>query len=208
MAVQTRWKESRFEGLDRYLGGLVNVPATFKGKAVLEIGAGSGNYVRFIAGHGWPRTIVALDVVPTAGASGFPGAPTTVCIVGGSCLELPFRSACFDVVFGSLVLSVLPNLPRAVAEIWRVLREEGLYVGIEPSLLNPLHWWRYVTGRQFPGDHPVTASQFRMTFRRTGFETCTRPLSPKLPVLARWGVGTCVGIIARKASPAAPAVAG
>lgn len=188
---------SIFEGLDRYLGALVDVPTTCEGKILLEIGAGPGNYVRYLAARGRPSLLVALDLVPQRffGVNG-----VAICTVGGDCRRLPFRDECFDVVYGSLVLHVLPELSGPVAEIGRVLKCSGIYLGIEPSLLNPLHWWRYVAGRQFPGDHPVSARAFKKAFRAAGFNVQIRPLSPKMPILARFGVGTCLGIVARKPS--------
>jgi ubiquinone/menaquinone biosynthesis C-methylase UbiE len=186
---------SVFEGLDRYLGSLVDIETTCGGKILLEIGAGPGNYVRYFAKRGRPSMLVALDLCPRRleGVN-----DVRVFTVGGDCRRLPFSDQSFDVVYGSLVLSVLPELSETAAEIWRVLREQGLYLGLEPSLLNPLHWWRYMLGRQFPGDHPVRARTFRRVFRAAGFDVEIRPLSPKIPLLAKLGIGTCIGIIARK----------
>jgi ubiquinone/menaquinone biosynthesis C-methylase UbiE len=188
---------SIFEGLDRYLGALVDVPTTCEGKILLEIGAGPGNYVRYFAACGRPSMLVAVDLAPQR-FQHLNG--VAVYSVGADCRRLPFRDECFDVVYASLVLSVLSDLSDAIAEIRRVLKKPGIYLGIEPSLLNPLHWWRYVAGRQFPGDHPVSARAFKKAFRAAGFNVQIRPLSPKMPILARFGVGTCLGIVARKPS--------
>ncbi len=48
--------------------------------------------------------------------------------VCGEATQLPFADASFDLVFSSLCLQWVADLPRALAELRRVLREDGLLV--------------------------------------------------------------------------------
>ena len=54
-----------------------------------------------------------------------------------SALELPFADGAFDVVHSWDILHHVPDVPKAISEIRRVLKPGGRYVAFEPNLLNP-----------------------------------------------------------------------
>ncbi len=98
------------------------------GRRVLEVGLGYGTLSGRIAGRG--AELYGLDI-----ASGpvemvrhrlrLMGRPADDRIVQGSALEMPFPVATFDRVYSIGCLHHTGDLPRAVAEVHRVLRPGG-----------------------------------------------------------------------------------
>jgi ubiquinone/menaquinone biosynthesis C-methylase UbiE/uncharacterized protein YbaR (Trm112 family) len=48
--------------------------------------------------------------------------------------RLPFKDGSFDVIFGSAIIHHFPNTEKGVSEIHRVLREGGVYLGINETV--------------------------------------------------------------------------
>lgn len=103
----------------------------------LEIGAGTGYFSLNLAARGLIENLTATDISPgmlsslsqTAGDLG-----VRVRTVVSEAEALPFNDACFDVVLGHAVLHHIPDLDRAFAEFFRVLRPGGLILFCgEPS---------------------------------------------------------------------------
>jgi SAM-dependent methyltransferase len=114
----------------------------------------------------------------------------------GSVLELPFEDGAFD---RALCLDVLEHLalaeqPRALAELFRVLKPGGELLVTVPNLAHlqsRLHF--LFTGRlirtaspsKHPGDRPV--AEYLDLAQRTGFALVERRgIFPTVPVLTRW----------------------
>jgi SAM-dependent methyltransferase len=103
----------------------------------LEIGAGTGYFTLHLLAAGVVADAVATDISPgmidvleaNAARMGL-DVETVTCAAE----ELPFDGASFDLVLGHAVLHHIPDLPRAFAEMARVLRPGGtvLFAG-EPS---------------------------------------------------------------------------
>ncbi|MDH3524322.1 MAG: methyltransferase domain-containing protein [Acidobacteriota bacterium] len=100
------------------------------GERVLEIGPGTGYYSlpasRLVGAEG---ALVALDIQlamllelrrRNAAADGMP-----VLVVQASAVEIPILTGSVDHVFLTTVLGEIPDRPRALAEIRRVLRRGG-----------------------------------------------------------------------------------
>jgi ubiquinone/menaquinone biosynthesis C-methylase UbiE len=102
---------------------------------VLEIGIGSGLNLPFYTTE--VRALVGLDPSPellkmAAEAAG--GAPFKVELVERSAEDMPFDDRSFDSVLSSWSLCSVPDAPRALAEIRRVLRPDGRLIFIEHGL--------------------------------------------------------------------------
>ena len=103
----------------------------------LEIGAGTGYFTLHVLAAGVVQEAVATDISPgmievlegNAQRMGLE-LKTAACAAE----ELPFEDDSFDLVLGHAVLHHIPDLPRAFAEMRRVLRPGGtvLFAG-EPS---------------------------------------------------------------------------
>lgn len=93
---------------------------------VIEIGAGNGlNFARY------PETVTEVTAVEPErtmrqlAAEAALQAPVTVDLLPGTAETLPVDSESFDAAVVSLVLCSLPDVPRALREIRRVLRPGG-----------------------------------------------------------------------------------
>ena len=188
-----------YSRLEPYLRVWLDPLAVFKGKRILEIGAGPALYSRMIAEQFAPRGMVALDLVQAQiavnqEASGRAGVLSIV----GDCFHLPFREKSFDVIFGSLILHRFRELEEVLKEIHRVLANDGLYVGIEPSLSNPIHLFRHCFSSHSPNEYLLNSFRVSRAFTRSSFTVDLCRLSPRFPWLHRLGLATCIGVWAKK----------
>jgi len=101
----------------------------------------------------------------------------------GNAESLPFDAAAFDVVYSWGVLHHSPDTPRAIDEVWRVLRTGGrarVMIYHKHSLVGYMLWLRYalLTGRplrslksiysehlESPGTKAYTIAEARQMFR-------------------------------------------
>ena len=82
-------------------------------------------------------------------------------VVVGDGLNLPLAADCVDGVFLVTVFGELPDRRRALAELWRVLREDGV-LSITESLPDP----HYQRERNVRGDCEAGGFRFRQIVRR------------------------------------------
>lgn len=111
---------------------------------VLEIGAGAGANLQYLAPgvrytalepNQFSRELLARKAAEL-------GHPATV--VDGDAGRLPFPDESFDAVFCSLVLCTIHDVPRALAEVKRVLRPRGRFAFVEHVLAPDRRWLRGV----------------------------------------------------------------
>jgi malonyl-CoA O-methyltransferase len=123
-----------------------------RGLRVLDVGCGSGRYLGLLAQRGASR-VVGVDPEPAMLARA--GAP----VVCAGLPRLPIASASFDVVLCALVVGHLPDLPRAIAELGRVLRPGGtlVYSDVHPAgaALGWRRTFRAGDGREYAVRHVV-----------------------------------------------------
>ena len=126
------------------------------GKDVLEIGLGYGTVAQMLAAHS--RNYTGLDIA---------GGPVAVVnqrlsLFGlrgtarqGNILEAPFESNRFDAVVTIGCLHHTGNLPRALAEVHRVLRPGGTALVMIYNALSYRRWWNApgATWRTFRQDY-------------------------------------------------------
>lgn len=107
-----------------------------KNKKVLDAGCGDGWYSACIVEKGGDVTGVDYSEKAIAFAK---------CIVSdavfhhASIAELPFKDKTFDIIFSFQVLEHIPltELPKAIEELARVLKDEGIYIVSVPSKKRP-----------------------------------------------------------------------
>jgi SAM-dependent methyltransferase len=92
------------------------------GGAVLEVGCGEGRVLRDLRGRGYD--VVGLDASPTL-LEAAQSLDAEGRYLLGRAEELPFDAGSFDLVVAYNVLMDVDDMPRAVAEIARVLRPGG-----------------------------------------------------------------------------------
>ena len=107
------------------------LPHLGTGASILEVGAGTGQQARMLAGFGY--TVQAIDIPQSNYAEDriFP-------VADYDGRTIPFPDAAFDIVFSSNTLEHVPDLRRMHAEIGRVLRPDGYAVHVMPT-----HAWRF-----------------------------------------------------------------
>ena len=156
VAVLQREAESRLLEQLEVLGEVV--PAR-----VLDVGSGPGRASGVMKGR-WPKSeVVALDIalpmltqVPKH--TRFWRPVRRVC---GEAAALPFADASFDLVFSSLCLQWVADLPAALAEFRRVLRPGGLllFTSFGPDTLLELREAYLAAGEAQPPLSPFAAIQ-------------------------------------------------
>lgn len=105
------------------------------GARVLELGCGTGIFTRQWAAAGIALVAVDLSLdLLRAGAAEEADPPARRAVIDAEAVGL--RAASFDAVVGVSVLHHL-DLPRALAEVHRVLRPGGRIAFSEPNMLNP-----------------------------------------------------------------------
>ena len=100
------------------------------GKAVLDLGCGTGGITQFLAESYRPASIVGIDVDPgliaratkRAADAGLGGSVTFRTVTPG---PLPFANGSFDVVFSKDAMVHIENKEALFAEIFRTLRPGG-----------------------------------------------------------------------------------
>ena len=147
------------------------------GHRVLDVGSGSGTDALIAATLVGPLGKVwGLDITPAMLAKARANAATMgvshVEFLEGNAEKIPMPDASVDVVTSNGVLNLVPDKPRAFAEIFRVLRPGGciqisdivLHIPITAkSRDNPKLWAECIVGA-------VLEDECLSLFRRAGFE--------------------------------------
>lgn len=126
-----------------------------RGRDVLEVGVGMGADHLEWARRG-PRRLAGVDLTEravehTRTRLGLYGLSSELRV--GDAEALPFPDASFDIVYSWGVLHHSPDTPRAVDEVWRVLRPGGVarvMVYHRYSLVGAMLWTRYALLRGRP----------------------------------------------------------
>lgn len=117
--------------------------------ALLDVGCGTCFYFPLLAQHA--ETLMGVDVcIPMLDVAQelIESKGLTNCHVReSSAMQLPFEDESFDVVHSWDFLHHVPDVPKALSEIHRVLKPGGRYVAVEPNLMNPSILWYHVRRR-------------------------------------------------------------
>lgn len=111
-----------------------------RGKTILDAGCGSGYSARLIHEAFRPAALHAFDLLPEQVEIARARCPEANVFVGDlMAVDLP--SATFDAVFTFGVFHHVPDVERAVAEVKRVLKADGVFIGAEPQAEIPMFSW-------------------------------------------------------------------
>jgi ubiquinone/menaquinone biosynthesis C-methylase UbiE len=103
------------------------------GNDILEIGSGSGSVAREILSRNHELAWTAIDIDPhmtQAAATRLREFPNA-CAETADATALPFPDSSFDAVISCLMLHHIIDWERAIAEVARVLRPGGTFVGYD-----------------------------------------------------------------------------
>ena len=96
-----------------------------KGKKILDLGCGTGIYARILKKRG--AKVQGIDISPKMieiARQNVKGVDFRI----GSVYNLPYKSGTFDIVLASLVVHYFGNLNKALKEIRRVLKKNGVFI--------------------------------------------------------------------------------
>jgi len=99
------------------------------GHRVLDVGCGTGDFLRLLGPLVAPGSAVGVDLSETmiAEARRRSGSGSSnVSFQVGNAIDLPFESASIDRLTATQVLLHVPDAAAAIAEMWRVLAPEGM----------------------------------------------------------------------------------
>jgi SAM-dependent methyltransferase len=113
-------------------------------RALLEVGCGLGEFAAR-ARATLSAAITAVDISPRMVEI---TRERGVVAHEADVQDLPFESGSFDCVVANWVLAYVPNVPRALASIARVLAEDGTFVAATNSERHMLELWERVLGSE------------------------------------------------------------
>jgi len=175
-----RYRENDYSGVEAALIAFVGEPLD---QRVLEVGCGTGHWLRFVGGSGIPVT--GLDASAQMLAHARTQAPSAA-LAQGSAERLPWASESFDRVFCINAFHHFQDKFVFLTEAMRVLRPGGLMmtVGLDPHA-GVDQWYIYeyfdnvleIDRRRYPA-----AGQIREWMREAGFADCVTREIQHLPV--------------------------
>lgn len=111
--------------IDRYLD---------KGAQILDLGCGTGLSTRLLTQNGYDSC--GLDLSPLFLSVEKREHPETD-LIAGDALQLPFEDSTFDAVVAFEFIEHIPNVPKLLDEILRVLKDRGYIIFHSPNLISP-----------------------------------------------------------------------
>ncbi|MEU8423117.1 class I SAM-dependent methyltransferase [Micromonospora sp. NPDC048835] len=111
------------------LDGTVRQAVSLSGDAdLLDVGCGTGAFLRNLAERGHRGRLVGLDLSPAAVHALHDVAGVSAHL--GTATDLPYDAGVFDVVTARHMLYHVPDVRRALAECRRVLGSEGVFAAV------------------------------------------------------------------------------
>jgi ubiquinone/menaquinone biosynthesis C-methylase UbiE len=146
--------DSRFRKMQQQPAKVITDSGIKPGMKVLEIGCGSGAFtIEAARAAGQQGKVYALDIQENmlgklrAKLSNPENSDIrNIEIINKSAYDLPFEAGSIDLVFMVTVLQEVPDKPRVLAEIKRVLKPGGI-LAVSELLPDPDYPWRSTTER-------------------------------------------------------------
>lgn len=112
------------------------VLAEIQGRRILDVGSGFGKLTQDVAEHCPDSKVFGIDLLDSLTEQ----AKMNATVLGiqnvefktASAYALPFEDEAFETVFSFFMLHHLDEIPRGLAEIRRVLQDEGRFLATEP----------------------------------------------------------------------------
>ncbi|WP_433263007.1 class I SAM-dependent methyltransferase [Micromonospora vinacea] len=124
--IQTHQRYSEFpDDIDKTVQQAVSLS---RDADLLDVGCGTGVFLRNLAERGHRGRLVGLDTSPAAVHALHDVAGVSAQL--GNAMDLPYGAAVFDVVTARHMLYHVPDVRRALAECGRVLRSEGVFAAV------------------------------------------------------------------------------
>lgn len=143
-----------------------------KGKIVLELATGTGLIAKNVADAA--KRVIATDYAPKMIAQAKKGSvPTNVKFTVMDACNIKFEDNSFDVVIISNALHVMPNPEKALTEIKRVLKPEGVLIA--PTYTHgKMNRKRKLLSRGmklvgFRAEHKWSSAEYASFIRQNGF---------------------------------------
>lgn len=144
---------------ERFLGWL----APARGLDWLDVGCGTGAFSELVLKHGLPQSVAGIDPAPAQidyARHRMPNADWRV----ADAMELPFTEDQFGIAVSALVLNFVPDPVKALSEMRRVLRNEGIVAG---------YLWERSASADFSPHAPMEHG-----LQRIGAEVLRPPMKP------------------------------
>ena len=141
------------------------------GQRVLEVGCGRGVGTQLLFKRFGAREVVAFDIDPDMVArarrrlAAYP--PERLTLTVGDVTTIDAPTATFDAVIDFAIIHHVPDWPRAVTEIVRVLKPGGRFY-FEEVTSQALQRWAYRTFLDHPRVNRFSAAQFITELNRQG----------------------------------------
>jgi SAM-dependent methyltransferase len=81
---------------------------------------------------------------------------------------LPFNNSEFDLILAFGILHHIPSINKALAEIVRVMKVNGLFIFRDPCSENPMVWLKYKLCHKSANEFPISRKDIKVAFRATG----------------------------------------
>ena len=153
----------------RVLHALIEQLQVETGAKILDVGAGTGNYVTAMGELGYHLWAVEPSQLMSAQRV----VHENVQWVNGVAENIPFQDEQFDAVYCTLAMHHFPDQMKAYCEMFRVLKRNGRFVALtaDPRRVSPDFWMRDYFAELFTADEKIfpAADQLKQQLAVAGF---------------------------------------
>jgi ubiquinone/menaquinone biosynthesis C-methylase UbiE len=162
---------------ERLIAACLRLSGLPRGSRVADLGCGSGVFTELLRREGYVS--VGIDISPRLIALGRSKYPDLE-LIEGDAENLPFDSDSLNGVLLSGLVHHFPDPRRLIAEVRRVLKPGGRFVGFDPNRMNPFMWLYRDHASPFyspvgvtENERPILAWRVAQMFRDQNFRVRT-----------------------------------